>query len=612
MRILYIEPDIQKARTLYSQLLTYKGMPWELQHCSTAQQAVEMELHEPFDVLLISLDGNEAVEGQLQEIVERLESLPGVAILNDGAPEVSLEWLGLGFSDCLTNSSVNGDLLMRRLRIAISRFHRIKNDVAITVSRAAIPSSAVLVGKDHAPSENETQTVFHQPSSAEATLASFDLARIERSSDEGAELTIALLKDQHSSRILDDNCDHQLKVLVFRELDGYLNELRINPGQFDCVLIEQDLLERDGIANLSLPELRFPGPPMILLTPERSDASAVSHVESGFDDCLLTSTLNSPLLLRSISFATARRERLCLRLRDGLRAEQQQTLCPLADRRNAARGTDRRQTPRYLVTRPLLAIPVLPDGTPDRNGVCEAFSVDFAIGGIGLQISNRGTIPSRNWVMGVECNCNDGRGVRFHFAHVLLKNAHYPQGGVRLGTQFQPTEADLFRSANLIPAMQSSSGRMAPGLSAHALEQWADLGVLKRKVCHRINTCPECQGVAAVGSGCHDCGSPHMEYRELIHHFACAYVGESAEFERDGRHACPKCLMDSLVAGADFEVIKSQYECADCSYSGSEVEQVGTCLHCNIRFPIRMAIEEEVVGYDVDRLDILALLRTTD
>ncbi len=426
------------------------------------------------------------------------------------------------------------------------------------------------------------------------------------------ELTIALLKDRHSSRILDDNCDHQLKVLVFREIDSYLEQLRINPAQFDCVLIEQDLLERDGIANLSLPELRFPGPPMVLLTPERSDANAVSHVESGFDDCLLTSTLNSPLLLRSISFATTRHERLCLRLRDSLRAEQDALLKPLADRRSAARGSDRRQTPRYLVTRPLLAIPVLPDGTPDRNGVCEAFSVDFAIGGIGLQISNRGTIPSRNWVMGVECNCNDGHGVRFHFANMLLKNAFYPQGGVRMGTQFQPPDADLFRSANLIPSLQASTGRMAPGLSAHALEQWAELGVLKRKVYHRINTCPECQGVAAVGSGCHDCGSPHMEYRELIHHFACAYVGEAAEFERDGMHACPKCLMDSLVAGADFEVIKSQYECTDCSYSGSEVEHVGTCLHCKVRFPIRMAIEEEVVGYDVDRLDILALLRATN
>ena len=70
--------------------------------------------------------------------------------------------------------------------------------------------------------------------------------------------------------------------------------------------------------------------------------------------------------------------------------------------------------------------------------------------------------------------------------------------------------------------------------------------------------------------------------------------------------------MDSLVAGADFEVIKSQYECTDCGYHGSDVEQVGTCLHCNVRFPFHMAIEEEVMGYDVDRLDILALLRSTN
>jgi Thaumarchaeal output domain 1 len=612
MRILYIEPDINKARPLYSQLLTYKGMLWELHHCSTIQQALEMELHESFDVLLIRVDGNEAVEGQLQVLVERLEVLPGVAILSDGAPELSLEWLRLGFSDCLTASNVSGDLLMRRLRIAISRFHRIKNDVAAANRRVERQNAKVLAGKIHAPSHKQYTPVFPGPYCADAALTSFDINRMERPSKEGAEIRIALLKDRHSLRILDGDCDEQLNVLVFRELNGFLEYLRLNPAQFDCVIIEQDLLEREGIENLSLPELRFPGPPLILLTPERSDANAVSNVESGFDDCLLTSTLNSPLLLRAIRFASTRHECLCTRLRDRLKEEQQSFVYPFAERRSASSSSDRRQTPRYSVTRPLLAIPVLPDGTPDRSGVCEALSVDFAIGGIGLQIANRGTIPSRNWVMGVECNCNDGRGVRFHFAHMLLKNTHYPQAGVRLGAQFQSNETDLFRGANLIPTIQSSTGRMTTGLSAHALEQWAELGVLKRKLYHRINTCPECQGVAAVGSGCHDCGSPHMEFRELIHHFACAYVGEAAEFKRDGMHVCPKCLMDSLVSGADFEVIKSHYECADCNYSGSEVEQVGTCLHCNIRFPMSLAIEEEVMGYDVDRLDVVALLRATN
>lgn len=605
MRILYIEPDLQKARTLYSQLLTYKGMQWELQHCSSTLDAAEKELHEPFDVILASLEGSEAVEGPLQELIERLESVPGVAILNDGSSETCQEWLQLGFSDCLPANSVNGELLMRRLRMAISRFHRMKNDAASTARNPVLLNAALHLVP--------AGSCGHEGSEFKGSdCTSFELARIESYRDEENGLTIALLKDRHSPRILDDNCDHQLEIVVFRELDSYLEQLRANPVQFDCVLVEQDLLERDGIANLSLPELRFPAPPMILLTPERSDANAVSYVESGFDDCLLTSTLNSQLLLRSIHFASARHNRMRHKLRECLKAERQSLLKPIADRRSAARGSDRRQTPRYLVTRPLLAIPVLPDGSPDRSGVCEAFSVDFAIGGIGLQISNRGTIPSRNWVLGVECNCDDGRGVRFHFANVLLKNVFYPQGGVRMGTQFQPPEADLFRASNLLPTLQPTSGRMAPGLSAHALEQWTDLGVLQRRVYHRMNTCPECQGIAAVGTGCRDCGSPHMEHRELIHHFACAYVGDAHEFERDGMHACPKCLMDSLVAGADFEVIKSQYECTDCGYHGSDVEQVGTCLHCNVRFPFHMAIEEEVMGYDVDRLDILALLRSTN
>ena len=41
---------------------------------------------------------------------------------------------------------------------------------------------------------------------------------------------------------------------------------------------------------------------------------------------------------------------------------------------------------------------------------------------------------------------------------------------------------------------------------------------------------------------------------------------------------------------------------------GDATAQVGCCLNCHLRFPMEMAPEVEVYGYDVERMDILALV----
>ncbi len=50
------------------------------------------------------------------------------------------------------------------------------------------------------------------------------------------------------------------------------------------------------------------------------------------------------------------------------------------------------------------------------------------------------------------------------------------------------------------------------------------------------------------------------------------------------------------------------YLCHDCGFEGSELANVGTCLGCHLRFPLNLAQEVEVYGYDVERLDLLALV----
>ena len=97
-------------------------------------------------------------------------------------------------------------------------------------------------------------------------------------------------------------------------------------------------------------------------------------------------------------------------------------------------------------------------------------------------------------------------------------------------------------------------------------------------------------------------------FDELVHHFACAYVDKSAAFEQEDTIQCPKCLCDDLVAGADFEVFRSHYTCQCCEHQGDVTAEVGCCLNCQLRFPAEIAPEIEVYGYDVERLDVLAIV----
>ncbi len=128
------------------------------------------------------------------------------------------------------------------------------------------------------------------------------------------------------------------------------------------------------------------------------------------------------------------------------------------------------------------------------------------------------------------------------------------------------------------------SKRFETETAATALDRWVDLGVLHKQLVRRARTCPECEAVCSVGTGCSQCGDFNLQYRDLVHHFACAHVNDTRRFDNGHSIQCPKCLRNDLVAGADFELIRSQYTCGNCHYEGEATAQVGNCLNCHLRF----------------------------
>lgn len=107
---------------------------------------------------------------------------------------------------------------------------------------------------------------------------------------------------------------------------------------------------------------------------------------------------------------------------------------------------------------------------------------------------------------------------------------------------------------------------------------------------NKILVCPKCLNFSTFSYGCKHCGSLNVKKSELIHHFACAYVGYVQEFSN---LTCPKCLMKNLIVGSDFEHLSGPYFCEGCHWYGNEREIVGKCTKCQFLFPIRQSKENE-------------------
>ncbi len=264
---------------------------------------------------------------------------------------------------------------------------------------------------------------------------------------------------------------------------------------------------------------------------------------------------------------------------------------------------ERRKHPRYPICRPVLAVPVMPDLTPDWESHAEGYSVDLSKGEMRFEIPPDRRLSSERILVGVECDAG-----KMAFAAADVRYRQDGTTGIAVGVQFSQGDRDWIREENLTPAVDPQSFRFATKLPDDVLAEWCYLGVMRPVLLDWVLVCPQCQAIPTFRTGCRNCGSSHLADCRLIHHFACAHVGYVTDFERDGEIVCPKCRTRKLVVGTDFEYLTGPYRCLDCNWSNAEVEQVSQCLACGLRFPAHQAHEIELIGYHVHRLDPLALL----
>lgn len=159
-----------------------------------------------------------------------------------------------------------------------------------------------------------------------------------------------------------------------------------------------------------------------------------------------------------------------------------------------------------------------------------------------------------------------------------------------------------------VPSLDQHRFQFKRPFSDEIYASWEAVGILQKTVLDRVLLCPGCKAVPTFRFACRKCRSGRLKHPLLVHHFACAHVGPLSEFETDISLKCPKCQTKHLIAGTDFEYAPAEHICLDCGWKDYELEQTGHCLNCELRFPIHKAVEQELVGYDAERLDVLALV----
>lgn len=155
----------------------------------------------------------------------------------------------------------------------------------------------------------------------------------------------------------------------------------------------------------------------------------------------------------------------------------------------------------------------------------------------------------------------------------------------------------------IVPELNPQTLKMDFGFRQFEVQNWEANPEVRKVALDTMCVCPECESIASFRPGCGACGSAFVEQQSLIHHYACAHVGPEREFRPHGASdlSCPKCRMQRLVSGADFEVTEGCLACSDCDALFSEPTMVGHCLSCQHRFLQADAKLITVYGYQFGR-----------
>lgn len=255
--------------------------------------------------------------------------------------------------------------------------------------------------------------------------------------------------------------------------------------------------------------------------------------------------------------------------------------------------------------KPLVVVPVLPDGLPDRQHRALGVSLDIAPDGeLELYWEDAPELPTTAVVALLQQadGTNRAVGIEVVSVHNLEK------GAIKIVGRIGGFAEEILSPEKLMPTFTAETLDFRLGFQEEMLDQWAAIGALEAVFVDKVDVCPKCKSLPTYRLGCPNCGSARLDNDLLIHHFACAHVAKVGDFESAGGLTCPKCRTCHLVVASDFDYVTGPYRCLDCSWSNLEPEDVAHCLNCQYRFPAYQTDTRELRGFRAHRLDLLAVL----
>jgi DNA-binding response OmpR family regulator len=605
MKLLHVDSDQAYVRNLQNELLRSGGLLCELDNSANLFEAQQCLKNSNYDAVIMDSAalGTESYSA-VQTLHGASPQTPIVVLTALNSDSRAIEAVAAGASDYLVKEHCQPMWLMRRVRYAIERSKSEARREAIhgphtkqkrqAVAAGALADSVGSIGRRQpgrtGKSDPSSFVTADPPPPVDEDLLRLHLFHVLHVEDDPAFLRLV-------EKLMENAGPWQFAIQHVDNLAAAAEQLQ--SGEFDLVLLDLSLPDSSGAQTLSALLAHAKAIPIVVLTGRDDDASAIKGMQLGAEDYLTKTEPNLRYCSRAAQLAVTRRQRVTL---EELPADTSDEAGEL----NAYAGADRREHPRYLLSKPIFAIPILPDGSPAEAYGADGFSLDLSLGGMNFEIGGLQRLPTKYLLVGIEAI-----DTVLHFAVVEARRIETTELGLRIGAQFANGERDLIRKENLEPNYNPQTNRYELSLSLDTISKWVEFGIFRATLVDRVLICPQCQAMPSFRNGCRVCGSVRLHSRPLIHHFACAHVGYVSDFEQDGAVVCPKCRTRNLIVGADYEHLNGPYRCLDCDWSDTELELVGQCIKCEYRFPMHEALEEDLIGYHVHRLDSLALINAT-
>ncbi|MCJ7506140.1 hypothetical protein MUP05_06700 [Candidatus Bathyarchaeota archaeon] len=113
------------------------------------------------------------------------------------------------------------------------------------------------------------------------------------------------------------------------------------------------------------------------------------------------------------------------------------------------------------------------------------------------------------------------------------------------------------------------------------LDRLAAQGILVKERYVSEILCPSC-GSSELRDRytCMFCHSDNIETGEMIDHYACGNTDFEANFQKDGKLVCSKCLKEVKVIGKDYRRVGKVFQCKDCGKDSSIPRITHLCQDC--------------------------------